>query len=230
MQDVAPPATFDLVVQEPHRIAAHPALFASLDDNALLSIGVPADWMADVRAATGDGFFVLAPHLPAEASEALLACAATGRLHPGTRALAANGCHTAIGVSRGFRGIVAFAMSVKKRPIVARSTSSSGRGQRRLSGRRIYLRSLCRYVDQSRSRYGRADAFHCNRQSSGLDTLCHVEAMRFRKRHRNPNRGAAHPIIAVGYPPNAIWNPTATTMDADLGGWQKARTPIGRAP
>ena len=47
--------------------------------------------------------------------------------------------------------------------------------------------------------------------------------MRFRKRHRNPNRGAAHPIIAVGYPPNAIWNPTATTMDADLGGWQKAQ-------
>jgi hypothetical protein len=57
-----------------------PALFARLDDNALLSIGVPADWLADVRAATEDGFFALAQHLPAEAAEALLEYAATGRL------------------------------------------------------------------------------------------------------------------------------------------------------
>lgn len=56
------------------------ALFARLDDNALLSIGVPADWLADVRAATEDGFFALAQHLPAEAAEALLEYAATGRL------------------------------------------------------------------------------------------------------------------------------------------------------
>jgi hypothetical protein len=51
-----------------------------LDDNALLSIGVPADWLADVRAANEDGFFALAAHLPAEASEALLEFAATGKL------------------------------------------------------------------------------------------------------------------------------------------------------
>ena len=57
-----------------------PALFARLDDNALLSIGVPADWLADVHAATEDGFFALAQHLPAEAAEALLEYAATGRL------------------------------------------------------------------------------------------------------------------------------------------------------
>ena len=57
-----------------------PALFSSLDDDALLSIGVPADWLADVRAASEDGFFALTAHLPAEASEALLEYAATGRL------------------------------------------------------------------------------------------------------------------------------------------------------
>jgi hypothetical protein len=57
-----------------------PALFAKLDDNALLSIGVPADWLADVRTASEDGFFALAQHLPAEASEALLEYATTGRL------------------------------------------------------------------------------------------------------------------------------------------------------
>jgi len=57
-----------------------PALFAKLDDNALLSIGVPADWLADVRIASEEGFFALAQHLPAEAAEDLLEYAATGRL------------------------------------------------------------------------------------------------------------------------------------------------------
>ncbi len=59
-----------------------PALFAKLDDNALLSIGVPADWLADVRIASEEGFFALAQHLPAEAAEALLEYATTGRLAP----------------------------------------------------------------------------------------------------------------------------------------------------
>jgi hypothetical protein len=84
VEDVTPPATFDFVFPEPVRgkekeIVA-PALFSSLDDDALLSIGVPADWLADVRAANEDGFFALAVHLPAEASEALLEFAATGKL------------------------------------------------------------------------------------------------------------------------------------------------------
>ncbi len=84
VEEVAPPATFDFVVpvaaKGKEKPAAPAALFLSLDDNALLSIGVPADWLADVRAATEDGFFALAAHLPAEASEALLEYAATGRL------------------------------------------------------------------------------------------------------------------------------------------------------
>jgi hypothetical protein len=83
-EDVALPATFDFVFPEPAKgkqnVTAAPALFASLDDDALLSIGVPADWLADVRAANEDGFFALAVHLPAEASEALLEFAATGKL------------------------------------------------------------------------------------------------------------------------------------------------------
>jgi hypothetical protein len=84
VEDVAPPATFDFVFPEPpkgkEKEAVTPALFSSLDDDALLSIGVPADWLADVRAANEDGFFTLAGHLPAEASEALLQFAATGKL------------------------------------------------------------------------------------------------------------------------------------------------------
>jgi hypothetical protein len=79
--EVAPPPTFDFVFPEPAKNEAGKlSLFAALDDNALLSVGVPADWLADVRAADEDAFFALAAHLPAEASEALLEFAATGKL------------------------------------------------------------------------------------------------------------------------------------------------------
>jgi hypothetical protein len=84
VEEVAPPPTLDFAFPEPTKVKEAPmthwALFASLDNDALLSIGVPADWLADVRAASEDGFFALTSHLPAEASEALLEYAATGRL------------------------------------------------------------------------------------------------------------------------------------------------------
>jgi hypothetical protein len=82
VEEVAPPTSFDFVSPEtPAGAGAEaPALFATLDDDALLSIGVPPDWLADVRAANEEGFFALADHLPAEASEALLDYAATGSL------------------------------------------------------------------------------------------------------------------------------------------------------
>ena len=54
--------------------------FAGLDDAALLSVGVPADWLSDLRAATENAFFDMAPHLPAEAAEALLHYATDGIL------------------------------------------------------------------------------------------------------------------------------------------------------
>ncbi|TAV37275.1 DNA helicase [Rhizobium ruizarguesonis] len=92
VEDVAPPATFDFVFPEPARqpktVSPSPSLFASLDDDALLSAGVPQDWLADVRGANEDAFFVLAAHLPAEASEALLEFAATGTLPAPTLAAA----------------------------------------------------------------------------------------------------------------------------------------------
>lgn len=81
VEEVAPPKNFDFVM--PAAVATpatQPQLFATLDDDALLSIGVPADWVTDVRGATEEGFFALAEHLPGEASEALLEYAATGVL------------------------------------------------------------------------------------------------------------------------------------------------------
>ncbi|MBY0282806.1 MAG: UvrD-helicase domain-containing protein [Sphingomonas sp.] len=82
VEEIARPESFDFIYPDANPAPAQtsPALFAALDDDALLSIGVPADWLADVRAATEDGFFALAEHLPAEASEALLEYAATGAL------------------------------------------------------------------------------------------------------------------------------------------------------
>lgn len=62
--------------------APAPPLFAALGDDTLLSLGVPADWLADVRAVNEDGFFALTTHLPAEAAEALLQYATTGRIAP----------------------------------------------------------------------------------------------------------------------------------------------------
>lgn len=49
-----------------------PLLYADLTDDDLLAYGVPEAWLADIRAATEDTLFDLAPHLPQEAVEALL--------------------------------------------------------------------------------------------------------------------------------------------------------------
>ena len=76
MEEIAPPVA---LVQR--RAAPAPDLpFGRLADDALLSVGVPTDWLADVRAASEDAFLELAPHLPAEASESLLQFATTGVL------------------------------------------------------------------------------------------------------------------------------------------------------
>lgn len=49
-----------------------PLLFADVSDDDLLSYGVPAEWLDDVRKADEDSVLDLADHLPGEAAEALL--------------------------------------------------------------------------------------------------------------------------------------------------------------
>jgi mRNA-degrading endonuclease RelE of RelBE toxin-antitoxin system len=73
-----PPRQGELDLVAPAMAETFP--FASLSHDDLMSVGVPADWLEAVREASEDGFFVLVPHLPQEASEALLEFAATGRL------------------------------------------------------------------------------------------------------------------------------------------------------
>jgi superfamily I DNA/RNA helicase/mRNA-degrading endonuclease RelE of RelBE toxin-antitoxin system len=58
--------------------AAKPLLFAQRSDDELLAYGVPAEWLADVRAADEDSLMALTDHLPKEAAEALLELATGG--------------------------------------------------------------------------------------------------------------------------------------------------------
>jgi plasmid maintenance system killer protein len=84
VQEIAPltPATAPHVQPKPEFVArVAPSLFEALSADDLLAVGVPADWITDVRQASEDRFFDLAGHLPAEAAEALLEYAATGVLH-----------------------------------------------------------------------------------------------------------------------------------------------------
>jgi len=52
--------------------APKPLLFSNVAADELLSYGVPAEWLDDVRKANEDTLLELADHLPAEAAEALL--------------------------------------------------------------------------------------------------------------------------------------------------------------
>jgi mRNA-degrading endonuclease RelE of RelBE toxin-antitoxin system len=54
-------------------------LFDDRDDDELLSYGVPAEWLNDVKKATENTLLALADHLPAEAAEALLELATGGK-------------------------------------------------------------------------------------------------------------------------------------------------------
>lgn len=56
------------------------AIFADLSDDALLDIGAPSDWVADIKTWTEERYFQMSDRLPAEVAEALLDYAATGRL------------------------------------------------------------------------------------------------------------------------------------------------------
>ena len=55
-----------------------PSLFAGVEDDDLLTYGVPEEWLEDVHAATEDSILDIADRLPTEASEAVLVLATGG--------------------------------------------------------------------------------------------------------------------------------------------------------
>ncbi len=66
-------------------VPSKPLLFVNTSDDDLLSYGVPAEWLDDVRRADEDSVLELADHLPGEAAEALLELATGGTpqvIHP----------------------------------------------------------------------------------------------------------------------------------------------------
>jgi hypothetical protein len=83
VEEIAPPTVGGPPVEPKIETVppAVPPLFEALTPNDLLTIGVPSDWVQDVRQASEDRFFEIASHLPAESAEALLEYAATGVLH-----------------------------------------------------------------------------------------------------------------------------------------------------
>lgn len=66
------------VVERVHAAPQPKPLFSRMSDAALMGYGVPAEWLADVRAATEDNLLELTDHLPGEAAEALLQLATGG--------------------------------------------------------------------------------------------------------------------------------------------------------
>ena len=66
-------------VEVPKPAPANKTLFAKISDDDLLSYGVPAEWMNDVRQATDESLLSLADHLPGEAAETLLELATGGK-------------------------------------------------------------------------------------------------------------------------------------------------------
>ena len=66
-------------VAAPKITAEKRPIFAGASDDELLSYGVPAEWLKDVKKATEDTLLALADHLPAEAAEALLELATGGK-------------------------------------------------------------------------------------------------------------------------------------------------------
>lgn len=56
------------------------SIFIDLTEDDLLDVGVPVDWVIDIQQSTEDIFLEIAKHIPAEAAEALLNYAITGKL------------------------------------------------------------------------------------------------------------------------------------------------------
>jgi superfamily I DNA/RNA helicase/mRNA-degrading endonuclease RelE of RelBE toxin-antitoxin system len=66
-------------VQKDPAYSSPASIFSAATDEELLGYGVPAEWLADVKAATADSLLPLTDHLPAEAAEALLEIATGGK-------------------------------------------------------------------------------------------------------------------------------------------------------
>jgi len=77
VQEIVVPKSVE--ASKPYLLPPKIPLFAKISDDELLSYGVPAEWIHDVRQATEETLLALVDHLPSEASEALLELATGGK-------------------------------------------------------------------------------------------------------------------------------------------------------
>jgi hypothetical protein len=75
VQEILIPAYVEAAQPAPPKVR----LFEHVAEDALLSYGVPTEWLHDVRQANEDTLLTLADHLPSEAAEALLELATGGK-------------------------------------------------------------------------------------------------------------------------------------------------------
>lgn len=82
VEEIAPRLPFEFAEKRTTTYQATPPnfIFQNLSEDDLARIGVPMDWVSDIRCATEERYFEIAWHLPGEAAEALLVYAATGML------------------------------------------------------------------------------------------------------------------------------------------------------
>ena len=80
-------------------------IFDEIPEDMLLGFGVPVEWMPDVRGATEDSLLDIAPHLPAEAAEALLEIATGGTPSLPAAVAAGHASRSLRPVSRNFLGV-----------------------------------------------------------------------------------------------------------------------------
>jgi hypothetical protein len=64
VEEAEPSPAFEFAAPAKIQVEQELPLFAALDEDDLLSVGVPSDWVDDVRTAGEEGFFKLAGHLP----------------------------------------------------------------------------------------------------------------------------------------------------------------------
>jgi mRNA-degrading endonuclease RelE of RelBE toxin-antitoxin system len=79
LRETVPEIVIPTYVEAPKPVATKKPLFAYVAEDVLLSYGIPAEWLNDVRQATDDTLLTLADHLPSEAAEALLELATGGK-------------------------------------------------------------------------------------------------------------------------------------------------------
>ena len=105
VREIEVPRYVETEVQDGDVTAIAERVFDDIPEDTLLGFGVPVEWMPDVRDATEDSLLDIAPHLPAEAAEALLEIATGGTPSPPAAVAAGHASRSPRPMSLDFLGV-----------------------------------------------------------------------------------------------------------------------------